>query len=87
MMKNVKHVLRLYKVEWVHENGYHAPHSFVEAETKEEAVKLQKQTKARLSAFPESWSWKLSATGLVWYGRRNKWVNESWLAKMLTEGN
>lgn len=77
MHMKTKHVLRLWRVEWVHRDGYQAPHGFVEAEKREEAVKLQKKTKARLKDFPESWSWKLLATNLIWDGRKNKWVEEA----------
>lgn len=48
----------LWRVEWVHINGYHAPYRFVEAKTRREAIKLAPTT-SRLADFPDSWSFRL----------------------------
>lgn len=48
----------LWRVEWVHRNGYQAPYRFVEAKTRREALKLAPST-SRLADFPESWSFRL----------------------------
>ena len=70
-------VLRLWRVEWVHRNGYRAPYQFVEAKTRKEAIEIQKVSKSsRLADFPEVWSWHLSSTGLIWNDKRNKWIEE-----------
>ena len=74
-MKTVK-VIRLWRVEWVHRNGYQAPYSYVEAENRKEAAKLLNQIPSRLKEFPESWSWRLLKTGLIWNSRKNTWVEE-----------
>jgi hypothetical protein len=48
----------LWRVEWVHRNGYQAPYRFVEAKTRREATKLAPLT-SRLADFPDSWSFRL----------------------------
>ena len=48
----------LWRVEWVHINGYRAPYRFVEAKTRREAIKLAPTT-SRLADFPDSWSFRL----------------------------
>lgn len=60
----------------VHRNGYHAPHSFVEAENRKEAVKLLRKMPMRLMDFPEVWSWHLLSTDKVWSSKQKTWVIE-----------
>ena len=50
----------LWRVVPIHRSGYSAPHYWVEAKTKKEAIKLAKE-KSRLSDFPKSWSFDLTA--------------------------
>jgi hypothetical protein len=71
-----RNVIQLWRVEWTHRNGYQAPHQYVEAKTRKEAIKLQQNTSSRLSDFPDSWSWNLIHTGLSWCIKRNKWIRE-----------
>jgi len=49
---------RFWRVEWIHRNGYRAPHSFVEAKNKKEAVKIA-QDNSRFTDFPKTWSFNL----------------------------
>lgn len=44
----------LWRVNWVHTNGYHAPTRTVEAKTRREATELAKKS-SRLADFPQSW--------------------------------
>jgi hypothetical protein len=48
----------LWRVEWIHRNGYQAPNRYVEAKTRREAINLAPKT-SRLADFPECWRWRL----------------------------
>jgi len=70
-MMNQNKQIRLWRVEWVHKNGYRAPHYWVEAkvvirkgnvnekETRKNAVKAAKQH-SRLGDFPKTWYCKIT---------------------------
>ena len=49
---------QLWRVVPTHRSGYSAPHYWVEAKTKKEAIVLAKAG-SRLSDFPKSWSFRL----------------------------
>ena len=57
-MMNTNKQRPLWRVSPVHRSGYYAPHYWVEAKTKKEAIKLAKAG-SRLADFPESWSFRL----------------------------
>ena len=50
---------RLWRVDWVHRNGYQAPSRYVEAKTRKEAHAEAKES-SRLADFPESWRHELT---------------------------
>jgi len=54
----------LWRVNWVHLNGYQAPTRMVEAKTRKEAMKLAKES-SRLADFPKSWRFILTK---LWKG-------------------
>lgn len=70
-MKNEQQ-LRLWRVLWVHRNGYQAPSQLVEAKTKKEVVPVAKD--CRLADFPESWSYHIIDTGKIQV--RGKWYDK-----------
>ena len=44
----------LWRVEWVHRNGYQAPTYYVECKRRKEAIELAKG-RSRLASFPKVW--------------------------------
>tara|TARA_Y100000034_G_C6880561_1_gene403450 strand:+ start:111 stop:296 length:186 start_codon:yes stop_codon:yes gene_type:complete len=52
---------QLWRVDWVHRNGYRAPSKYVWAKTKKETHKLARES--RLADFPDSWSYSLCCIG------------------------
>jgi len=62
----------LWRVTWVHRNGYLAPYQYTEAKTYRDAHKQILASKPRLLDFPESWSFKLEQLDLVQIN--GKWV-------------
>jgi hypothetical protein len=58
-MMNTNKQRPLWRVCPTHRSGYSAPHYWVEAKTKKEAIKLAKAG-SRLADFPESWSFQLT---------------------------
>jgi hypothetical protein len=63
---------RLWRVAWVHRNGYLAPYQYVVAKKYREAHRMVLETKPRLLDFPESWSFRLEELDLVQVN--GKWV-------------
>ena len=57
--------VRLWRVEWVHRNGYQAPYIFVEAKKRKEALGEVENLNSRLGKFPENWSFILIRTELI----------------------
>jgi len=51
--------LRLWRVEWVHRNGYQAPYQIVEAKIYKEVHKIIIKSGCRLLDF-NSWSFKIN---------------------------
>ena len=70
---------RLWRVDAIHEDGYHAPHSLIETDTdreckaEAEALKLAKQN-SRLSKFK---TWSFIAINLHRRKLNGKWYTES----------
>jgi hypothetical protein len=50
--------VRLWRVEWVHINGYQAPYQMYECKKRREAVQWAKKS-SRLADFPNVWSFRL----------------------------
>jgi hypothetical protein len=69
-MKNDEQ-LRLWRVEWVHRNGYQAPSQLVEAKRRKEVIPFAKAY--RLADFPEKWSYHVTDTGKE--QKRGKWYD------------
>lgn len=70
-MNNEKQ-LRLWRVLWVHRNGYQAPSHLMEAKTKKEVISFAK--KNRLADFPEVWSYHIIDSGKQQI--RGKWYDQ-----------
>lgn len=63
--------LRLWRVLWVHRNGYQAPTQVVEAKKRKEVIDFAKEQ--RLADFPKSWSFHIEDTKKI--QKHGKWVN------------
>jgi hypothetical protein len=50
---------RLWRVDWVHRDGYLAPYQVCECRTKKEAAEWAKKS-SRLADFPHVWCFRLS---------------------------
>lgn len=50
---------QFWRIDPIHRSGYSAPHYWVEAKTKKEAIKLAKEH-SRLADFPKVWSFSLT---------------------------
>jgi hypothetical protein len=64
---------RLWRVEWIHINGYQAPYQVVEAKTYEDAHAGAKANAGRLGQFPNTWSFRLKKLPLVRTGKSSRW--------------
>ncbi len=58
-MMNINTTL-LWRVDWIHRNGYQAPTYYVEAKTRREALALAKE-KSRFTDFPKTWFCRIIA--------------------------
>ena len=65
--------LRLWRVEWVHRNGYQAPYQIVEAKKYKEVHKFIMESGSRLLNFPNSWSFVI--TDLHKTQKNGKWYD------------
>ena len=61
-MRNTQ--VRLWRVDWVHLNGYRAPSRYVEAENYNKAHRMVLEEKFRLGDFPKFWSFNLNKLDL-----------------------
>jgi hypothetical protein len=71
MMKTDEPV-RLWRVDLVHRNGYHAPSQLVEAKQKDVHKEVQKM-RLRLMDFPQQWSYHLTELSREFNAKRGKW--------------
>ena len=72
--------LRLWRVEWVHKDGYQAPYRMFEAESRKAAHTMAQQG-TLVSRFPNSWSYRLILTQKILVNGKG-WVDpiEDYLA-------
>jgi len=60
-MMNIKSTL-LWRVDWVHRNGYQAPTYYVEAKTRREAI-AEAKAKSRFADFSKTWFCRIICEG------------------------
>jgi hypothetical protein len=68
---NNENKLRLWRVLWVHLNGYQAPTQVVEAKTRKEVIEFAKEQ--RLADFPKSWYFLIEDSKKV--QKHGKWYD------------